>query len=198
MQQVICVSLGTWFQSGSTLVGPRVTGCFCPGILAVASHSLKTCQVNWQLSPVAGHLSFVPLRWPSGDLWWQAPGGALPRCLETAGIQDSCDPLLCWGRIHRKHIDGGIKGNVDWSPLRLHYLYWSSVSNCSRFLFINIRPLLASLLITLLLGLTLRRSLIEWPEVTVPIDWVKITLTWVTHTVIKLGSDLFDAQSMDR
>lgn len=30
------------------------------------------------------------------------------------------------------------------------------------------------------------------------IDWVKITLTWVTHTVITLGSDLFDAQSVGR
>lgn len=119
-------------------------------------------------------------------------GGTLPCCLKTAGIQDPWDPLLC----NRNWIDGWIMGNVDWSPLRLLYLYWSWVSNWSRFLFINIRPLLASLLITLLFGLTLRRSLIEWPEVTMLIDWVKITLTWVTHTVIKLGSDLFDTRSL--
>lgn len=65
----------------------------------------------------------------------------------------------------------------------------------SPFFFINIRPLLASILIILLLWLTLHHGLIEWPEVTMLVDWVKIILTQVTRTVITLGTDLFDGES---
>lgn len=69
------------------------------------------------------------------------------------------------------------------------------MSNRSQFFFINIRPFLASILIILLLWLTLHHGLIEWPEVTTLVDWVKIILTQVTRTVITLGTDLFDGES---
>lgn len=138
----------------------------------------NTCKSStplcWRL--VAG-LGWNPALWPLGS---RTPA------------------ILCCGRGgNRKWIVGRIIGNVDWSPLRLPDLYRSSVSNWSCFLFINIRPRLASLLITLLSGLTLRLGLIEWPMVTMLIDWVKITLTWVTHSVIKLSSDLFDTRCGD-
>lgn len=196
---LIVVKWRIWIRSGSTLVCPHVPSGWVlssyflsqskgslVGLIGSSHLSLGFCHSSLCVDPVV----------TSGDK--PAPGGTLPCCLKTAGIQDPGDPLLCRGGSDRKRIDGWIIGNVDWSPLGSPYLCWSSVSNWSRFLFINIRPLLASLLITLLFGLTLRRSLIEWPEVTMLIDWVKITLTWVTHTVIKLGSDFFDTRSRGR
>lgn len=204
MKQVICVAMSHFSQvedlnsicshhglsSCDRLGSIQTFWLFPPTVQSPA------CRLNWQLSPVAGLLSFVPLRWPFGDLWWQ-----VEHCLvawRRLGSRTPSAILCCAEEEAIEYIDRWIIGNVDWSPLRLLYLYWSSVSNWSRFLFINIRPLLASLLITLLFGLSLHRSLIEWPEVTMLIDWVKITLTWVTHAIIKLGSDLFDTRSMGR
>lgn len=86
------------------------------------------------------------------------------------------------------------KAGLRWT-VTLRYLYQSWMSNRSQFFFINIRPLLASILIILLLWLSLHHGLIEWPEVTMLVDWVKIILTQVTRAVIILGMDLFDGES---
>lgn len=122
------------------LLPPTVTDMHV-GLIGSSQLSQGLCHLSLCIDPVVTSGGTGPF-FPQGGL-------------------DPCDSFPCRRRSDRKWIDGWIIGNVDWSPLRLPCLYRSSVSNWSHFLFINIRPLFASLLITLLFGLTLRRGLIE-------------------------------------